>query len=154
YSVRQVIRVIGRLRDRGLLVVTDAREGSGEPTEYAINLAAGVSKKPFDRHGQKLSDTKRRRFLRTLLAKSGPVCTHCSKEGDMLNGPDGRAWHIDRIVPGSRGGKYTEDNVPLSCGPCNRRRKRRCQIGTPALISSDAKIAPVGDVKKAPAGMS
>lgn len=39
---------------------------------------------------------------------------------DKTGRPDGSAWEIDRIVPGSKGGGYEAHNVTLSCKPCNR----------------------------------
>lgn len=54
------------------------------------------------------------------IAAFGMTCAYCGEAGDHINGPDGKAWHIDRIIAGSRGGKYIPENVTLSCGPCNQ----------------------------------
>jgi len=32
---------------------------------------------------------------------------------------DSSSLHVDRLTPGSRGGRYTEDNVTLACRVCN-----------------------------------
>lgn len=47
------------------------------------------------------------------------TCQYCNEKGNKKLGPDGRAWHIDRIIPGSKGGSYAPENVTLSCGRCN-----------------------------------
>lgn len=54
-----------------------------------------------------------------VIARFNATCVYCGHNGDSENGPDGKPWHIDRILPGSKGGKYVASNVTLSCGPCN-----------------------------------
>jgi 5-methylcytosine-specific restriction endonuclease McrA len=61
------------------------------------------------------------------------TCAYCGRIGDNT-GPDGRAWEIDRIVPGSRGGSYSPENVALSCGSCNGSKGAKvAPVQTPAL---------------------
>lgn len=55
-----------------------------------------------------------RRFERT--------CVYCGNSGDEKNGPDGKPWEIDRIVPGSSGGSYEASNITLSCKECNMKK--------------------------------
>ena len=54
YSVRQVKRVLDKLRSKGVLIVV-ARARRGRPTEYRINLEAVSSKATFPSRGDKLS---------------------------------------------------------------------------------------------------
>jgi 5-methylcytosine-specific restriction endonuclease McrA len=58
-------------------------------------------------------------FRAATIAAFGHGCAYCGRQGDELHDPDGRAWHLDRIVPGSHGGLYSTDNVRLSCAFCN-----------------------------------
>lgn len=46
-------------------------------------------------------------------------CTYCGREGDKETDPDGASWHIDHIVPQSRGGPTHRENLTLSCAGCN-----------------------------------
>ena len=46
------------------------------------------------------------------------TCSYCGRKGNAKD-PDGRSWHIDRIIPGSRGGGYSPENITLSCATCN-----------------------------------
>lgn len=50
------------------------------------------------------------------------TCAYCEQHGDSKNGPDGNPWEIDRIVPGSKGGSYTPENIALACKQCNMRK--------------------------------
>lgn len=50
------------------------------------------------------------------------TCAHCKKRGSERSGPDGGFWTLDRIVPGAAGGRYTAENVALSCWNCNSAR--------------------------------
>ena len=56
------------------------------------------------------------------IEEFGHACCHCGRQGDDQNGPDGRPWCLDRIIPGAVGGKYQPDNVTLSCWACNSKR--------------------------------
>ncbi len=124
-SPRQVKRIIAELRALGALEIVDAASGRpGEANHYRLNLDAVPRKPPFS-HLSNLSSNRRKHLLAGLLAKGGPVCRHCQQPGTNDLAPDGRAWEVDRIVPGSAYGLYTEDNVVLSCGPCNKAKKDR-----------------------------
>jgi HNH endonuclease len=59
--------------------------------------------------------------IRAIVAY-GQVCAYCSRKGTALLGPDGKAWHLDRIHPGALGGEYVPENVVLSCQACNLRK--------------------------------
>jgi 5-methylcytosine-specific restriction endonuclease McrA len=56
---------------------------------------------------------------RTVLARDMYTCQYCGAQ-------PGRAdLTIDHIVPRSRGGATTWENVAAACGPCNRRKGNR-----------------------------
>lgn len=55
----------------------------------------------------------RRSLKRRLMAKQGGLCARCrfSFKADALT--------FDHIVPQSKGGKWTFENLQLMCQPCN-----------------------------------
>jgi 5-methylcytosine-specific restriction endonuclease McrA len=74
------------------------------------------------------------------------VCQYCGGEGDGENGPDGRTWNVDRILPGSRGGSYAPENITLSCSTCNIKKKDKEALSPPdSLASRGVKLAPLTD---------
>jgi hypothetical protein len=65
------------------------------------------------------------------------TCQYCDEAGSDQNGPDGKPWEIDRIVPGARGGKYVPGNVTLACKNCNlRKRAKAAKEGTWSLAEA------------------
>lgn len=48
-----------------------------------------------------------------LFLRDGFSCQYCGAQGDMT---------FDHVIPRSKGGKTTWQNVVASCGPCNRRK--------------------------------
>lgn len=60
-----------------------------------------------------------------VMANARCRCYLCEKTGDEDTGPDGRGWHIDHIVPLSKGGRTALSNLALSCATCNQRKAAR-----------------------------
>lgn len=56
---------------------------------------------------------------RTVLARDNYTCQYCGGQ------PGKTQLTIDHVVPRSRGGGTTWDNVVAACGPCNRRKGNR-----------------------------
>jgi 5-methylcytosine-specific restriction endonuclease McrA len=56
---------------------------------------------------------------RTVLARDMYTCQYCGGQ------PGRTELTVDHIVPRSRGGLTTWDNVAAACGPCNRRKGNR-----------------------------
>jgi 5-methylcytosine-specific restriction endonuclease McrA len=56
---------------------------------------------------------------RTVLARDLYTCQYCGVQ------PGRTELTIDHIVPRSRGGATTWENVVAACGPCNRRKGNR-----------------------------
>ena len=52
---------------------------------------------------------------RAVMARDGPRCQYCGAHADS----------IDHVVPRSRGGLHTWDNVVAACRPCNVRKRDR-----------------------------
>ena len=113
YTERQVQRIMKDLRETGLIVPI----GKGPDTDammYRIDLSRGIPKAPYVPSGRKLSQSMRRE----LVQIHDFVCSKCGQAGDMDNGPDGGPWVVDLIVPSKRGGRYTPDNVSVTCAKC------------------------------------
>ncbi len=56
---------------------------------------------------------------RTVLARDLYTCQYCGEQ------PGRTELTVDHILPRSRGGLTTWDNVVAACGPCNRRKGNR-----------------------------
>jgi 5-methylcytosine-specific restriction endonuclease McrA len=56
---------------------------------------------------------------RTVLARDDFTCQYCGVQ------PGKRNLTIDHVMPRSRGGETTWENVITACGPCNRRKGNR-----------------------------
>src|SRR5581483_4478126 len=56
---------------------------------------------------------------RTVLARDVYTCQYCGSQ------PGRNELTIDHIVPRSRGGTTSWENVVTACGPCNRRKGNR-----------------------------
>jgi 5-methylcytosine-specific restriction endonuclease McrA len=52
---------------------------------------------------------------RAVMARDGGVCQYCGSRADS----------IDHVVPRSRGGTHTWENVVAACRPCNVRKRDR-----------------------------
>jgi len=52
---------------------------------------------------------------RAVMARDGGLCQYCGTRADS----------IDHVVPRSRGGTHTWDNVVAACRPCNVRKRDR-----------------------------
>jgi 5-methylcytosine-specific restriction endonuclease McrA len=52
---------------------------------------------------------------RAVMARDGHTCQYCGARADS----------IDHVVPRSRGGDHTWENVVASCRPCNVRKRDR-----------------------------
>jgi 5-methylcytosine-specific restriction endonuclease McrA len=56
---------------------------------------------------------------RTVLARDHYTCQYCADQ------PGKAHLTIDHVLPRSRGGGTTWENVVTACGPCNRRKGNR-----------------------------
>jgi 5-methylcytosine-specific restriction endonuclease McrA len=52
---------------------------------------------------------------RAVMARDGGLCQYCGSRADP----------IDHVVPRSRGGEHTWENVVAACRPCNVRKRDR-----------------------------
>jgi hypothetical protein len=52
-----------------------------------------------------------------VLDRDGSMCVYCGSKG----GP----FHFDHVLPWSRGGRHTVENLVLACAPCNLEKGAR-----------------------------
>jgi 5-methylcytosine-specific restriction endonuclease McrA len=59
-------------------------------------------------------DTHRRKITRrAVFARDSWTCQYCGSRGNLT---------VDHVVPRSKGGTSSWDNIVTSCAPCNRRK--------------------------------
>jgi 5-methylcytosine-specific restriction endonuclease McrA len=61
---------------------------------------------PRDTHGRKIT-------RRAVFARDGWTCQYCGSRSNLT---------VDHVIPRSKGGTSTWDNIVASCAPCNRRK--------------------------------
>jgi len=59
---------------------------------------------------------------RTVLSRDDYTCQYCGVQ------PGKGELTIDHVLPRSRGGDHTWENVTTACGPCNRRKGNRTPV--------------------------
>jgi 5-methylcytosine-specific restriction endonuclease McrA len=75
------------------------------PRPVVIRLVAYVPV-PRDTH-------KRRITRRAVFARDGWACQYCGARSNLT---------VDHVIPRSKGGPSSWDNIVASCAPCNRRK--------------------------------
>jgi 5-methylcytosine-specific restriction endonuclease McrA len=59
-------------------------------------------------------DTHRRKITRrAVFARDGWACQYCGSRSNLT---------VDHVIPKSKGGESSWDNIVASCAPCNRRK--------------------------------
>jgi 5-methylcytosine-specific restriction endonuclease McrA len=79
------------------------------PRPVVIRLITYV-KIPRDAHSRKIT-------RRAIFARDQWTCQYCGNERQNLT--------VDHVVPRSKGGTSSWDNIVTSCAPCNRRKGDR-----------------------------
>jgi 5-methylcytosine-specific restriction endonuclease McrA len=77
-----------------------------------------------------------------ILERDGPACVWCGRE------PWPRDLTLEHLLPRSRGGHATPENLAPACRPCNRARRSR-PVAAYARELADAGRSPRLDVLKA-----
>jgi len=75
------------------------------PRPMVIRLVTYV-KVPRDTHRRKIT-------RRAVFARDGWTCQYCGTRSSLT---------VDHVIPRSKGGLSTWDNIVASCAPCNRRK--------------------------------
>jgi 5-methylcytosine-specific restriction endonuclease McrA len=79
-------------------------------------------------------DVHRRKITRkAVLARDSWTCQYCGCQRSGLT--------VDHVIPRSRGGGSTWENIVAACGPCNRRKGNRLPVEV-AMHPSSAPKAP------------
>ena len=77
-------------------------------------------------------DVHRRKITRkAVLARDAYTCQYCGRQAHGLT--------VDHVIPRSRGGSSSWENIVASCAPCNRRKGNR--------LPREAKMHPVSHPK-------
>jgi len=79
------------------------------PRPAAIRLRVYV-RVPRDAHSRKIT-------RRAVFARDRWTCQYCGEERSSLT--------VDHVIPRSKGGPSTWDNIVACCAPCNRRKGDR-----------------------------
>lgn len=70
-------------------------------------------------------NTTKSKLLPKLGAEQGWMCKYCTRQGTPAKDPDGRTWHIDHVIPRSRGGMAIPNNRVLACRTCNISKRNK-----------------------------
>ena len=120
-----------RKRRRELYALHSAKErdrAKKQRDQYPERIR-GIGKRFRKKNLKKLTEkNRRRRALKKglsvekvpktteLLAKQGGMCASCKCKGSDVK------WHMDHIIPLSKGGGHVKDNVQILCAPCNLKK--------------------------------
>jgi 5-methylcytosine-specific restriction endonuclease McrA len=80
-------------------------EHTSMPRPVVIRLVTFV-KVPRDTHRRKIT-------RRAVFARDGWACQYCGSRSNLT---------VDHVIPRSKGGASSWDNIVASCAPCNRRK--------------------------------
>ena len=80
-------------------------EHTALPRPMVIRLVSYV-KVPRDTHRRKIT-------RRAVFARDGWTCQYCGARSNLT---------VDHVIPRSKGGTSTWENIVASCAPCNRRK--------------------------------
>lgn len=118
---RTTMACLARLEEAGYIIVErPKRRGRGHYNTYRVVMEVQQPTGPWSTGPDALTPSRRLAFIAAVEEK---VCAYCNGSGNDEVGPDGEAWQVDRVVPGSKGGTYVLSNMALSCSDCNRRKK-------------------------------
>jgi 5-methylcytosine-specific restriction endonuclease McrA len=109
-SVRRAVVLV--LKEKAELVERGRWELHSERTTFArpavIRLVTYV-RVPRDAHQRKIT-------RRAVFARDGWTCQYCGARSNLT---------VDHVIPRSKGGPSSWENIVASCAPCNRRKGDR-----------------------------
>jgi len=115
-TVRRAVVLL--LKEKAGVVERSSRYLRAESTTMArpvvIRLISYV-RVPRDTHKRKIT-------RRAVFARDGWTCQYCGSRSNLT---------VDHVIPRSKGGRSSWDNIVAACAPCNRRKGDRLpsQIG-------------------------
>ena len=74
-----------------------------------------------------------------IIERDNQTCTYCNRHGEHDVDPDGNPWHIDHVVPQSRGGPTHLENLTLSCSYCNLSKGSKSAVGYLLEMKNDTR---------------
>jgi 5-methylcytosine-specific restriction endonuclease McrA len=89
-----------------------------EPTERELHSATATMTRPavirLVSYVKVPRDTHRRKITRrAVFARDGWTCQYCGSRAQLT---------VDHVIPRSKGGGSTWENIVAACAPCNRRK--------------------------------
>jgi 5-methylcytosine-specific restriction endonuclease McrA len=89
-----------------------------EHAEYELHSASSTMSRPMVirlvSYVRVPRDTHRRKITRrAVFARDNWTCQYCGARSNLT---------VDHVIPRSKGGSSTWDNIVASCAPCNRRK--------------------------------
>jgi 5-methylcytosine-specific restriction endonuclease McrA len=106
-SIRRAVVLL--LKEKAEMLERNARELHSERCTVArpvvIRLVSYV-RVPHQAHRRKIT-------RRAVFARDGWACQYCGSRSNLT---------VDHVVPRSKGGQSSWENIVASCGPCNRRK--------------------------------
>lgn len=87
------------------------------PEKYQANLKANHCKRKARERGADVNDPKINALIRSWRMDEEFECSYCKVTFPI------KMLHVDHIIPISKGGKHSCDNVCRSCSPCNIRKR-------------------------------
>src|SRR3954452_6371366 len=84
----------------------DLRGGSATVPRPAVIRLVSYVRIPRDTHRRKIT-------RRAVFARDGWMCQYCGSRSNLT---------VDHVVPRSKGGASSWENIVASCAPCNRRK--------------------------------
>jgi hypothetical protein len=74
------------------------------------------SRQLIGRPRRSVTRTKRKSKREKVWERDKGICQLCAQAVPL------KRMTLDRVIPGAKGGKYTEENCQTACGPCNNRK--------------------------------
>lgn len=81
----------------------------------------------------KVPDCTKVGFRKRIYDRDGSVCQYCKRENIKMV--------IEHVVPISKGGKYIDENMVVSCNHCNYVKRNKIWIPANFMIISEKNIA-------------
>lgn len=97
------------------------------PESYRAHTAAGHVKRKARMRGALVGDKKVCKIIRRWKKEPQFICYYCNEQ--YLNS----RLHIDHVIPISKGGKHSSDNICKSCDSCNLKKRNKDNSELPFL---------------------